>query len=43
MIADYTELVVAIRDKAVGEEIVLTVERGSGTEQVTVTLGAAGE
>lgn len=43
VIADYTELVVAIRDKAVGEEVVLTVERGSGTEQVTVTLGAAGE
>ena len=40
-IADYTELVVAIRDKAVGEEVVLTVERGGDGEQVAVTLGAA--
>jgi putative serine protease PepD len=43
VISDYTELVVAIRDKAVGDEVVLTVQRGAGTEQVTVTLGAAGE
>ena len=40
-IADYTELVVAIRDKAVGDEVVLTVERGGDAQQVAVTLGAA--
>ena len=42
-ISDYTELVVAIRDKAVGDEVQLTVQRGSSTNDVTVTLGAAGE
>jgi putative serine protease PepD len=40
-IADYTELVVAIRDKAVGDNVVLTIDRGGDSQQVAVTLGAA--
>ncbi len=40
-IADYTELVVAIRDKAVGDDVVLTIDRGGDSQQVAVTLGAA--
>ncbi len=37
-IAEATELIVAIRDKAVGEEVTLTMQDGS---EVTVTLAAA--
>ena len=37
-----TELTAAIRSQAPGEEVELTVRRGSGTETVEVTLGSTG-
>jgi putative serine protease PepD len=40
-VADSTQLVVAIRDKAVGDKVELTVDRDGRTQQVTVTLAAA--
>jgi S1-C subfamily serine protease len=35
-----TELTAAIRSQAPGEEVVLTVRRGSGTDSIEVTLGS---
>ncbi len=40
-VADYTELVVAIRDKGVGQPVTLTVDRSGGEQEITVTLGAS--
>ncbi len=40
-VTDSTELVVAIRDHAVGDQVTLTVDRGGSTEDLTVTLQAS--
>lgn len=39
-VKDSTELIVIIRDKAVGDVVTLTVESGGRTREVKVTLGA---
>ncbi len=41
-VADSTALIVAIRDNAVGDEVTVTVDRGGSTEDITITLQAAG-
>ena len=40
-VTDSTGLVVAVRDRAVGDEVTLTVDRGGDTQDISVTLAAA--
>ena len=37
-----TELTAAVRSKAPGDKVTLTIRRGSDTKKVDVTLGSAG-
>jgi putative serine protease PepD len=37
-VKDATALIVAIRDNAVGDTVVLTVQRGGSEQQISVTL-----
>jgi putative serine protease PepD len=39
-VGDTTELIVAIRDNAVGDSVTLTIERSGREQQVDITLGA---
>jgi putative serine protease PepD len=39
-VADTTELIVAIRDNAVGDTVTLTIQRSGSQQQVEITLGA---
>ena len=40
-VSDSTQLIVAIRDKQVGDTVTLTIQRGGSEQQVTVTLAAS--
>jgi putative serine protease PepD len=39
-VADSTQLVVDIRSKSPGDQVAVTVQRGGGTEELTITLGS---